>query len=99
MMKRANILHLVRAYLAITAKREPGWTAALGDRVEIMLPSYRGITGAVVNLSETLGFGPTCVVRIEGSSEMVQLPCISIKVMERKPAAAPADVKKVAVKR
>ena len=58
--------------------------AAIGDRVEILLPAYHNSTGIVLSVKETLGFGITCSVKIDGAAETVKLPCFRLKVLERR---------------
>ena len=73
--------------------KETDTLAASGDRVEIMLPGYNRRTGIVLNVRETLGFGLTCSVKIDGASETVRLPCFRLKVVERHGDIAPVERK------
>lgn len=80
----SNILRIVSDGLACGVKPASGWAAEPGDRVEIMLPAYHGSTGTVIRVGEIFGFGPSCVVKIDDSTEVVKLPCGSVKVISRK---------------
>jgi hypothetical protein len=76
-----NVLRMVKEHLSTGKQTESGWTAEEGDRVEITLPAYHAATGTVIHTGEVFGFGNSCVVRVDDSTEVVKLPCCSVKVI------------------
>lgn len=82
-MERISNL-LTKQTKAKKTREETEIMAAIGDRVEILLPAYHNNTGIVLSVKETLGFGITCSVKIDGAAETVKLPCFRLKVIERR---------------
>lgn len=78
-----NISDLLTGRRKLNKRPEEIVMADIGDRVEILLPAYHGCTGIVLSVKETLGFGVTCSVRIDGTAETVKLPSFCLKIIER----------------